>query len=328
MAARTAKTIVGADPCVGPYYYQGAYMTDIIIIGGGTAGLTAAIYAARAGRDVVLFERESTGGQIIYSPLVENYPGLPGMSGADYAAAVTEQAESFGVTMEYAEVHGAIRVENGFKVDTDAGEYFAKALILACGTNHRRAGLDREEELTGCGVSYCALCDGAFYAGRDVAVMGGGNTALTDALFLTGLCRKVYIIHRRDAFRGEESLVKRLSEKQNVEFVMESVVTELLEKEDGLSGITVRNRAGGEEKKLDVEGLFVAIGQVPNTDAFRGLAGQDEAGYVIASEDCLTDVPGVFAAGDCRTKEVRQLTTAAGDGAVAATAACAYIDSL
>lgn len=301
-------------------------MTDIIIIGGGTAGLTAAIYAARAGKDVVLFERESTGGQIVYSPLVENYPGIPGMSGADYAAALTEQAESFGVTIEYAEVFGASRTENGFKLDTDAGEYFAKALILACGTNHRRAGLDREEELTGCGVSYCALCDGAFYAGRDVAVMGGGNTALTDALFLTGICKKVYIIHRRNEFRGEDNLVKRLSEKENVEFVMESAVTGLLEKEDGLSGLIVRNRATGEEKILDVEGLFVAIGQVPNTDAFRGLAAADAAGYIIASENCHTDIPGVFAAGDCRTKEVRQLTTAAGDGAVAATAACAFVD--
>ena len=303
-------------------------MTDIIIIGGGTAGLTASIYAARAGKDVVLLERESTGGQIVFSPLVENYPGLPGMSGADYSAALTEQAESFGVTIEYCEATEVSREDGCFKVDTDAGEFFAKAVIIASGSNHRKAGLAKEEELTGCGVSYCALCDGAFYAGRDVAVMGGGNTALTDALFLTGICRKVYIIHRRNEFRGEENLVKRLSEKQNVEFVLESVVTALHEKEDGLSGVTVRNRTTGEESILRVEGLFVAIGQVPNTEIFKGLTALDEAGYVAASEDCATTAPGIFTAGDCRTKKVRQLTTAAGDGAVAATAACAYVDSI
>lgn len=306
-------------------------MIDIIVIGGGTAGLTAALYAARAGKSVTLIEKESTGGQIIFAPRVENYPGIPEMSGETYAAALTEQAEHFGVTIVYAEV---LSVEkrgadgSGFTVHCDLEDLTAKALVIASGTVHRRLGLDGEEDLIGSGISYCALCDGAFYTGMDAAVLGGGNTALTDALFLSGICRKVTVIHRRDTFRGESALVSRLREKENVEFILSGTVTGLEETDGALTGVTVQDRKTGEETILPVSGLFVAIGQLPQTELFRGLADMDEAGYIAAGEDCASSCPGIFAAGDCRTKEVRQLTTAAGDGAVAGLAACRYIDDM
>ena len=302
-------------------------MTDILVIGGGTAGLTAALYASRAGKTVTLLEKESTGGQIVYSPRVDNYPGLPGVSGAEYAAALTEQAESFGASIEYAEVLSVERTEDGFLVRCDDGERTARAVILAVGTSHRRLGLDGEDDLIGCGVSYCAVCDGAFYAGGEAAVMGGGNTALTDALFLAGVCRKVTVIHRRDAFRGEARLVEALREKPNVEFLLSSTVAGLRAKDGELEAIAVRDLTTGGERLLPVNGLFVAIGQLPQTEPYRGFVETDEAGYLIAGEDCVTSVPGVFAAGDCRTKAVRQLTTAAGDGAAAALAACRYAES-
>lgn len=303
-------------------------MTDILVIGGGPAGLTAALYAGRAGKSVTVLEKESTGGQIVYSPRVDNYPGLPGISGADLAAALTEQAESFGAVIEYAEVLSAARIGNSFTVTCDNGEYQAKALILAPGASHRHLGLENEAELVGCGVSYCAVCDGAFCAGGEVAIQGGGNTALTDALFLAGICKKVTVIHRRDSFRGEAALVSRLRQQPNVEFLLSSSVTGLLETDGTLTGVTVRDLTTQEERTLTVDGLFIAVGQIPQTERFRDLVPTDEAGYIVAGEDCLTGTPGVFAAGDCRTKSVRQLTTAAGDGAAAALAACAYADAL
>ena len=211
-------------------------------------------------------------------------------------------------------------------VESDAGTVSADALIIASGTAHRKLGVDLEDDLVGCGVSYCAVCDGAFYADADVAVLGGGSTALTDALFLSGVCRKVTLIHRRDTFRGEDALVERLREKENVEFLLSSTVTGLMEQNGTLCGVTVRKIASGEEYPLAVEGLFIAIGQIPQTDLFRGMVETDASGYIRAGEDCVTSLPGVFAAGDCRTKTVRQLTTAAGDGAVAALAACSYVD--
>ena len=302
-------------------------MADIIVIGGGTAGLTAALYASRAGRDVVLIEKENTGGQIVYSPKVENYPGLPGISGADYAAALTEQAESFGVSIEYAEVLSVEQQGENFLVRCDSGSFEAGALILASGSAHRKAGLEKEEELVGCGVSYCAVCDGAFCSGGEVAVMGGGNTALTDALFLTGICRKVTLIHRRDSFRAESALVSRLQEKENAELLLNATVTELREADGTLQGVVVRDLQTQAERFLPLDGFFVAIGQTPQTEVFRGFVDMDEAGYLKAGEDCLTSRKGVFAAGDCRTKAVRQLTTAAGDGATAGLAACSYLDS-
>ncbi len=305
-----------------------AHTSDILVIGGGPAGLTAALYAARAGKRVTLLEAESCGGQIVFAPKVENYPGLPDVSGADFAAALCAQAERFGAVIEYGTALSVERTADGFAVQSDLGGLFrARALILAPGAAHRTLGLAGEDELVGCGVSYCAVCDGAFYAGTDVAVLGGGNTALGDALFLSGLCRSVTLIHRRKTFRGEAAALRRLEEKPNVKILTECAVAELLQQGGALSGVRVRDLASGTEQDLTVSGLFVAIGQVPRTGAFRTLVALDPAGYIAADESCRTNVPGVFAAGDCRTKGVRQLTTATGDGAAAALAACAYLDT-
>ncbi len=303
-------------------------MTDIIVVGGGTAGLTAAIYARRSGKSVILIEKESTGGQIVFSPKVENYPGILSVSGADYASALTEQAESLGVDIEYAEALGVEDAGGSFIVRCDSGPVTGKALVIASGTEHRKMGLENEDDLVGCGVSYCAVCDGAFYSGREVAVVGGGNTALTDALFLSGICKKVTLIHRRDSFRAESALVSRFREKPNAAFMLSCTVAELKERDGALCGVTVRNVNTREERFLPAEGLFTAIGQIPRTELFRGFVAMDAEGYIRAGEDCRTDRQGVFAAGDCRTKAVRQLVTAAADGAAAGLAASRYADSI
>ena len=303
-------------------------MTDIIVIGGGTAGLTSALYARRAGKTVTLIEKENTGGKIVFSPRIDNYPGLLSVSGSDYAAALTEQVTAAGADIQYAEAHSIVRDDTGFIVQCDTGEMRGRALIIATGTSHRRLGLEKEAELVGCGVSYCAVCDGAFYAGAETAVLGGGNTALTDALFLSGICKKVTVIHRRDTFRGEDALLSRLKTQPNVSFQLSSIVTELRESNGLLSGITVQNLRTAQEFSLSVDGLFIAIGQTPQTAVCSGFVELDAAGYIVAGEDCATSREGVYAAGDCRTKTVRQLTTAAGDGAAAALAAYHYIEGL
>lgn len=300
-------------------------VTDIAVIGGGIAGLTAAIYARRAGKSVTVIEKDCPGGQILYSPMVENYPGIPKMVGADFADSLQRQAEDFGTEIEYGEVTALRRQDDHFVVEYEM-ELEAKAVILAVGASHKRLGLPKEEDLTGCGVSYCAVCDGAFYEGMDVAIQGGGNTALQDAIFLSNVCSSVTVMHRRDEFRGDLKLVRQLEEKENVRFMLSSTVTGLIEKDGELCAITVRDEKQGEERRLPVKGLFIAVGQIPQTGLFKGLVGMDTAGYLSAKEDCESDVPGIFIAGDCRTKEVRQLTTAAADGAIAALAACKYID--
>lgn len=303
-------------------------MADIIVIGGGTAGLTAALYARRAGKTVTLIEKESTGGKIVFAPRIENYPGLPSVSGADYAAALTDQAEKAGVCIQYDEVSAIEPDGKGFAVRCDSGTERCRALILAVGTANRKLGLGNEESLVGCGVSYCAVCDGAFYSGAETAVVGGGNTALTDALFLSGICKKVTLVHRRDSFRAEQVLVDQLRAKPNVSFLLCKTVSSLHANDGELKGITVRDLKTGVEESFPLDGLFVAIGQTPQTDICRSLVDLDAAGYIRASEDCVTSRPGIFAAGDCRTKSVRQLTTAAADGAVAALAACRYADEV
>ena len=301
--------------------------TDIIIVGAGTAGLSAAIYAARAGKSVLVLEKTMYGGQIINTPEVENYPGIKSISGFDFATALYEQAKSHGVKVLTENVTSL--VDNGSEktVVTNKGSHSAKAVILATGASNRKLGLDHETEWIGAGVSYCATCDGNFYRGKVVAVNGGGNTALEDAIYLSAMCEKVYLIHRRDEFRGEGHFVQKLKEKDNVEFVLDSNITEL--RGNGrLESIVVKNKKTGEEKEIAVNGLFVAIGQVPQNDAFSGVVKLDESGYIVAGEDTTTGVKGIFAAGDGRTKKVRQLVTAAGDGAVAAIKACAYADEL
>lgn len=302
-------------------------MYDILIVGGGPAGLTAALYCRRAGKSILLCEREVLGGQIVYSPMVDNYPAAPHISGAAFASRLSEQVEELGAQIEYALVESVEKTAQGFVLHTDAGDFEGKALILATGVRHRKLGLPGEEDLVGCGVSYCAVCDGAFYQGREVAVVGGGDTAVADALFLAGICKKVTLIHRRDAFRAEAALVAKLYETENIELCLDAVVSSLHEENGELTSVTVCFKDGRCEN-LPVDGLFIAIGQQSDNAPFAALAGLDESGYLVAGEDALTDCPGVFAAGDCRQKAVRQLTTAVGDGAVAALAACRYAESL
>ncbi|MDO4619292.1 MAG: thioredoxin-disulfide reductase [Lachnospiraceae bacterium] len=294
---------------------------DLIIVGAGPAGLTAAIYGLRAGKSVLLIEAKAYGGQIINTPDIENYPGLAHVSGFEFAQALYEQVTSFGGELVYGTA-AAVGEESGLKTVTtaDGTVYTAKAVILATGAKNRPIGLEREEELIGRGVSYCATCDGMFFRKKTVAVYGGGNTALGDALFLSSICEKVYLIHRRDAFRGSAADLEKLKKCTNVEFVLNSNVTKLIG-EEKLTAVEVTDKLSGKRRELEVAGLFVAIGQIPDNTAFAAVADLDKSGYIIADEDCRTKTPGVYTAGDCRTKTVRQLTTAAADGAVAALAA-------
>ena len=297
---------------------------DIVIVGAGTAGLSAAIYAVRAGKSVIVLEATTHGGQIVNTPEVENYPGIKKISGFEFANNLYEQAKSLGAEVVYEKVN-SIEVNGEEKiVHTAKEDYQAKAVILATGAKNRPLGLEHEKEWIGAGISYCATCDGMFYRGKDVAVAGGGNTALEDAIFLTNYCRKVYLIHRRDAFRGEEKLLQTLKEKPNVEFVLNANITRLIG-EDGVDGVEVENKNTHEKRVLDVMGLFVAIGQMPENSEFINVVDLDKGGYIEAKEDCKTKTKGIFTAGDCRTKKVRQLATAASDGAIAALAACEYI---
>lgn len=299
-------------------------MYDIGIVGGGTAGMTAAIYGQRAGKKTIIIEGGAFGGQITSSPNVENYPGIASVSGSEFSMNLLDQAVKLGAETQTEQVMG-IREEDGKKIIvTDGKEYPCRSIILATGVTHRHLGVPGEERLTGAGVSYCATCDGMFFRGRDVAVVGGGSTALQDAEFLSGYCSKVYLIHRRDEFRGENNIVKRLEKKENVEFILSATVKEIVG-ENMVEKLILNHKKTGEESELPVAGVFVAVGQIPQNDMFADVVRLDGSGFILAAEDCMTSHPGIFAAGDCRTKEVRQLTTAAADGAVAALAACKYI---
>ena len=299
-------------------------MADIIIVGAGPAGLSAAIYARRAGMNTVVYEAESYGGQIINTPEIENYPAIAKISGFDFADGLYKQAEALGAEIKFDKVTEIRPVEGEFEVATEySGTETCKAVVLAVGAKNRHMGIAREEELTGKGVSYCATCDGAFYKGKTVAVTGGGNTAVEDAIYLCGMAEKVYLVHRRNEFRAEETLVNAAKAIENLEFVTPYVVKEL-KGEPKLSSVVLENREDGSEKELAVDGLFVAIGQEPATASFKDLVTLT-GGYIEAGEDCRTNVPGIFAAGDGRTKKVRQLTTACADGAVAALAAVDFI---
>ncbi len=288
-------------------------MLDFIIIGGGTAGLSSAVYACRANKSTLVLEREAFGGQIVDSPLVENYPGIKNISGAQFASDLFDQAEAAGATFKCETVTGVARNADGcFAVTTDDGVHEARAVIIAAGCEHRRLGIYGEDMLVGAGVSYCALCDGAFFKDKTVAVVGGGNAAVSDALYLSGLCRTVYLIHRRNEFRAEPTGVERLRKLNTVRFITPAVVTGL--KGDGsLTGVELE--VDGKKQNLDLDGLFVAIGQQPDNGAFG--VELDGAGYIVADERCRTNIKGIYAAGDCRQKSVRQLTTAAADGAIA-----------
>lgn len=303
------------------------YDYEIVVVGAGTAGLTAALYAARAGRSVLVLEKGLYGGQIVNSPEVENYPGIRGVSGADFAMALYTQAAEQGAVVDAGHVAEIQRLPDAFLVVTDRKTFRCGSVILAVGAENKKLGLPQEAELTGKGVSYCAACDGAFFKDRVVAVVGGGSTALEDANVLADYCKKVYLIHRRDTFRGEARLLARLQEKNNVALIRQAVVHKLIGA-GRLEGLQLKRTTDDTLLDIEVQGLFVAIGQTPATAEVKGLVDLDGYGYIAAGEDCQTGIPGIFAAGDCRTKDVRQLSTAAADGTVAALAACAYIQKL
>ncbi|MBR3755983.1 MAG: FAD-dependent oxidoreductase [Firmicutes bacterium] len=300
-------------------------MYDIIIIGAGPAGLAAAVYGQRAEKKTLLIDEKGYGGQIINTPEVENYPAIQKISGFEFANNLYQQASNLGAELTFEKAIGIENKGDVKIVKTEGGAYETKTVIIATGAKNRPLGLDREEEMIGRGVAYCATCDGAFYRGKTVAVIGGGNTALEDAEVLSSLADKVYLIHRRDAFRGEEANVKRIHDKENIEILLNKIPTALLG-EEKISGLEIEDKLTEEKTTLILDGVFVAIGQMPDNEAFAQQVHLDEKGYVTAGEDCLTKTGGIFVAGDCRTKKVRQLATAVSDGAVAALAAVEYIN--
>lgn len=298
-------------------------MYDIIVIGGGPAGLTAAVYARRANKSVLVIEKGSFGGQITYSPKVENIPGFAEVTGNEFAEKLVEQALGLDAEVECAEV---LEIKQGDvkTVVTDSGNFEAKTVIIATGAKHRMLGLDREEEFVGEGISFCAVCDGAFYAGQDVAVIGGGNSALQEAVLLSDLAGKVYLVQNLDFLTGEQKLQEKIAEKENIEVILGHTVNAVLG-DTTLRGIVIADGSGN-QKQLDIDGMFVAIGLIPQNEAFGNIINLDERGYVNADENCITNAEGIFVAGDCRTKKIRQVATAAADGAIAALAACDYLD--
>lgn len=302
-------------------------MYDIIVIGGGPAGLVAALYARRANKSVLVIEKGGFGGQIAYSPKVENIPGFTEITGNEFAEKLVEQVLAQEADVECAEAL-SITERDGIKtVTTDSGDFSAKAVIIATGAKHRLLGLENEETLIGEGISFCAVCDGAFYQGKTVAVIGGGNSALQEAILLSDLAEKVYVIQNLDFLTGEEKLAEKLRTKENVQIILGSVVEKLIGEKE-LEGIIIKDTVTNESTSLSLDGMFVAIGLVPQNSAFKDNVCLDERGYVISDERCTTNTAGIFTAGDCRTKTVRQVITAASDGATAALAACDYIDSL
>ena len=301
-------------------------MTDIIIIGGGTAGMTAAVYAGRAGRSVKVLEQSIHGGQIINTSHVENFPGFDNIAGFEFATALYDQAVKFGAEFVYENVTG-IENADGFKrVLTANGHYDAKAVIIATGARPRPIGVAGEEKFVGRGISFCATCDGAFYKGKTVAVIGGGDVAVEDAIFLARTCKKVYVIHRRDELRAAGVLQDALLALPNVEMVWDTVV-DSIEGNEMVSGVKVTNKKAGEAGVITVDGVFIAVGIVPVSALIAGTVETDEAGYIKAGEDGVTSVPGVFAAGDVRTKQLRQIITAAADGANCVTSVEKYLIS-
>ncbi len=303
-----------------------AEIYDIAIIGGGPAGLVAALYARRANKTCVVLEKGTFGGQITYSPKVENIPGFLSVTGNEFAEKLVEQVLEQGADVECCEV---ISVRDGDvkTVVTDSGEFSARALILATGAKHRTLGLENEKNLIGEGISFCAVCDGAFFAGKNVAVIGGGNSALQEAILLSDVAASVTVVQNLSFLTGEAKLAEQLYKKENVNVILGSTVIKYLGGEV-FSGITIKDEATGACRDISLDGLFLAVGLVPQNELFRGIVELDERGYIKSGEDTFTSAKGVFAAGDCRTKRVRQVATAAADGAVAAVAACDYIDSL
>ena len=302
-------------------------MYDIIVVGAGPAGMTAALYARRAEKSVLLIEKSTFGGQITYSPRVENYPGFLQMSGSEFADKLLSQVMAQGADIELATVTEITGEPHNYTVTCDSGIFNSKAVIIATGSKHRTLGLEGEERYTGEGISYCAVCDGAFYKGKTVAVIGGGNSALVEAVLLSEGCEKVYVIQNLAYLTGEKKLQDKLAEKANVEFIYSTVVTEIIG-DEVFRGIKLINTESGAESELMLDGMFVAIGQVPENEPFKNVVALNDYGYIKSGEDCMPEdaMAGIFVAGDCRTKSVRQVTTATADGAVAALAAIRFID--
>ena len=302
-------------------------MHDIIIVGGGPAGLTAAIYGLRAGKTVLVIEKNGFGGQIAYSPKVENIPGTRVISGAEFADQLTEQAMALGADVELENVTSVEKREDIFCVHTEEGGiYEGRTVILAVGVKHRMLGLPGEQELIGNGISFCAVCDGAFYAGQEVAMIGGGNSALQEALLLSEVCSKVTVVQNLADFTGEKKLAQALLEKENVTVHFSTLVTGYEAENGSLTGLQLRSSETGAEFSIRVDGAFLAVGLVPENGAFAHMAKTNAYGYFDAGENCLTETEGLFVAGDCRSKAIRQVVTASADGAVAAMAACRYLD--
>ena len=290
-------------------------MYDIIIVGAGPAGLTSALYAGRANKKVLVLEAKAYGGQIINTLEIENYPGIPNISGFEYATNLYNQVKNLGIEINMEPV---IRIEDDLRVITTKKEYKAKSIILATGAENRKLNLPKEEDFIGKGISYCATCDGAFYKKKIVAVNGGGNTALEDALYLSNLVEKVYLIHRRDTFRGEDKYVEEIKRKENIEIIYNSIITKLIG-ENHLEKIEVTT--SGTTREIDVNGLFIAIGQTPKNEIFKNIIELNDAGYIISEDGVHTTHSKIYVAGDTRVKDLRQLTTAVSDGAIAATVA-------
>lgn len=299
-------------------------MHDIIVIGAGTAGMTAALYALRNGKSVLLLESECIGGQIANSPRVENFPSVKAISGNEFSDRLCEQVKALGAEIVFERAEEIQKHAGVFTVKTDSGTHESLAIIIATGVKHKKIGVEREEELTGNGVSYCAVCDGPFYTGEDVALVGDANTALQYGILLSGYCNKVYVCTWMDKFFGDKALVDTLLQKSNIEWV-KNVQLCAFEGGDELDACVFVGKETGKKISIPVKACFIAVGQEPNNDLFKNVVKLDEKGYIVADESCLTDTDGVFAAGDCRTKNVRQLTTAVADGASAAIAACKYL---
>ena len=298
---------------------------DLVIVGSGPAGLSAAIYAQRARLDAVVLEKEYiSGGQVVNTSEVDNYPGLPGMSGYELGMKLRAHADALEARFEMAEVKDIIIEETQNIVRTDQGDYTARAVIIATGARHRKLRVPGERELAGMGVSYCATCDGAFFKGRTVAVIGGGDVAVGDALFLARGCEKVYVIHRRDELRAARSMQEKLLALSNVEIIWDTVVEEICG-EDQVEALRLKNQKTGDIRNLPIDGVFVAVGMDPNTDMVPASVDRDEKGYLVADENCVTNVKGIFAAGDVRTKTLRQIVTAAADGANAVESVQQYL---
>ncbi len=301
-------------------------MYDIIIIGAGPAGLTAAIYSARANKRVLCIDKGSFGGQITFSPKIENYPAFSEISGTELADKILEHALSLGVEVEIDTITGIEREKGGsFKVNGNSQTYEGCCVIIAAGAAHRKLGIENEDKYIGNGISFCAVCDGAFYKEKDIILVGGGNSAMQEAVLLSDVCRSVTMVQNLDCLTGEEALKKKIAGRDNISVIYNSTVCSLLEENQAFAGVIIN--CGGEEKALKADGMFVAIGLSPENQPFSLLAELDNSGYIISDENCTTKTPGLFVAGDCRTKRIRQIATAIADGASAAVAACRYSDS-